>query len=197
MSDTEDIESETEPVPAPNTMTISTEEYQRLQRELAEHKDKYLRVLAEMENTRKRLIKEREEYAQQAIADVIHEFLKPLDHMEKALHFADKMSTDVQNWAKGFQMILTQFKDVLVAHGVTAVEAHGESFDPHIHEAIEMEETEHHEPGTIVEEFTRGYKLGNRTIRPARVKVAKKKQAPQENTEAAAPEENNENESNQ
>lgn len=170
----------------PNMVQISGEELQRMQKELTEYKDKYLRVLAEMENTRKRLNKEREEYAQMAIADVITEFLKPLDHMEKALHFADHMSPEVQNWANGFHMILNQFRDILTANDVTAVIAHGEPFDPHHHEAIETQESDDHAPGTVMEEYSRGYKMGGRTIRPARVKVAKEKKSPaSDQTESA------------
>lgn len=159
-------------------VSTSNEELQKLRNELAEYKDKYLRVLAESENTRKRMIKERQENARQAVADVIGEFLKPLDQMESALSFAQKMSQEIQNWATGFQMILGQFKDVLSANGVTPVTAKGQQFDPHLHEAIEMMETEKHPPGMIVEEYTRGYKMGDRTIRPARVKVAQAIKAP-------------------
>jgi molecular chaperone GrpE len=151
---------------------INAAEVQRLQKELNETRDKYLRVLAEMENARKRAIKERQESCQQAAADVIIEFLKPLDNMENALNYTDKMSPDVQNWATGFQMILTQFKDVLAANGVVAVPSKGQHFDPHMHEAIEILKTDEYPHGTVVEEFTKGYQMGTRTIRPARVKVA-------------------------
>lgn len=166
------------------------EEIKQLRQELAESKNKYLRVLAEMENARKRLNKEREETAQQAVIDVISEFLKPLDHMEKALHFADNMSPEVQNWARGFQMILDQFKGILEANGVTVVLSHGEYFDPHHHEAIETQESDLHPPGTVMEEYSKGYKMGSRTIRPARVKVAKEKRA-SEGTPSDTEEENN------
>lgn len=155
---------------------INAAEVQRLQKELNETRDKYLRVLAEMENARKRAIKERQESNQQAVADVISEFLKPLDNMEGALGYAEKMSPEVQTWATGFQMILTQFKDILAANGVVAVVAQGNRFDPHIHEAIEILETDQYPQGTVVEEFSKGYQMktqtGTRTIRPARVKVA-------------------------
>ena len=70
-------------------------------------------------------------------------------------------------------MILTQFKDILASHKVIPFHSEGLKFDPHLHEVIEMEETEKHEEGTIIQEFVRGYKCGDRILRPARVKVAK------------------------
>lgn len=156
----------------PKAMGPSNEEFLALQRELAECKDKYLRALADMENMRKRMIKERTESVQQATCDVILEFLKPLDNFENALNFTEKMSEEVQNWAKGFQMILNQFKEVLSLHGVSPSSSKGVLFDPHEHEAIEMLETDSHPQGTVVEEYSRGYKMGNRTLRVARVRVA-------------------------
>ena len=70
-------------------------------------------------------------------------------------------------------MILTQFKDVLVAHKIIPFQSQGLTFDPHLHEVIEIEETEKHTEGTIIKEFIRGYKCGDRVLRPARVKMAK------------------------
>jgi molecular chaperone GrpE len=70
-------------------------------------------------------------------------------------------------------MILSQFRDVLNDHGITAFSSHGEQFDPQKHEAVEAEETLEHDEGKILHEFTKGYKSKERTIRPARVKVAK------------------------
>jgi len=104
---------------------------------------------------------------------VISEFLAPLDNFENALSFANQTSEETQNWAKGFEMILTQFKDVLTNHKVTPFQSKGLKFDPHLHEVIEMEETEKYEEGTIIKEFARGYKCGDRILRSARVKVAK------------------------
>lgn len=170
----EEIQPEEPVAEEPQTMgAMNATELQRIQKELNETRDKYLRVLAEMENARKRAIKERHETSQQAVADVIAEFLKPLDNMENALNYAEKMSQEVQNWAIGFRMILTQFKDILAANGVSPIVSKGQLFDPHIHEAIEILETDEYPQGTIVEEFSKGYLMGSRTLRPARVKVAR------------------------
>lgn len=157
----------------PKPITVMDIELEALRRENTENKDKYLRLLAEMENTRKRLQKERQEHIQYALQNVIADFLNPIDHMENALGYTDNMPDQVKNWAVGFKMILEQFKDVLTTNGVQPFKSVGAHFDPHSHEAVEMVETDKQEPGTIVEESIKGYKMGDRVIRPARVKVAK------------------------
>lgn len=158
---------------APKTVSVSELELTSLKRELAEAKDKYLRVLAESENARKRLQKEKQETIQYALQNVIVDFLSPIDHMENALSFTQQMSDDVKHWAVGFQMILSQFKDVLTNNGVTPFSSEGKAFDPHRHEAVESIETDTVPPGTVVEESLKGYIMGDKTIRPARVKVSK------------------------
>ncbi len=137
-----------------------------------DYKEKYLRLLAEIDNTRKRMQKEKQEMTRFAIENVISELLVPIDNLENALQFADKMSEDVRNWAQGFHMILNQFKDVLENNGVAAFESEGTAFNPDLHEAIESEETAEKPEGTILKEYIKGYRSGDRTVRPARVKVA-------------------------
>lgn len=173
MNDDNKIEDET-----PSSNPIKAEEKEEnkvktLEEELKEYKDKYLRLLAEMENTRKRMQKEKQETSRFSVENVISEFLSPLDNFENALGFAENMSGEVRNWALGFNMILNQFKEVLNSHGVSAFKSEGTPFDPHKHEAVETEETDKAPEGTVLQEFVRGYKSGDRTIRPARVKVAK------------------------
>lgn len=160
----------------PKKVMVTDEELKSMQKEMTEYKDKYLRLLADAENSRKRLQKERQEISRYALEGLVVEFLRPLDNLENALRFAQDMSEEVRNWAFGFQMILTQFKDILAQHGVVPFESIGTQFDPHLHEALEMIESSTHLPGTILEENVRGYKMGDRTIRAARVKVAKSKE---------------------
>lgn len=152
---------------------VTDEELRNLQKELLDYKNKYLLGLADAENSRKRLQKERQEISRYAIENMIVDFLRPLDNLSNALNFAEEMSEEIRNWAMGFKMILTQFKDVLGQHGVNSFESVGKMFDPHDHEAIEMVESHEHQPGIIIEESICGYRLGDRTIRAARVKVAK------------------------
>lgn len=162
----------------PKPITVMDIELEALRRENTENKDKYLRLLAETENTRKRLQKERQELIQYALQNVITDFLNPIDHMENALGYTDNMPDQIKNWAVGFKMILEQFKDVLTSNGVQPFKSLGAHFDPHSHEAVEMVETDKQEAGTIVEESIKGYKMGDRVIRPARVKVAKAPNTP-------------------
>ncbi len=149
------------------------EEAQETAQEEENFEDKYFRLLAEMENSRKRLQKEKHEMTRFAIENVIAEVLTPIDTLENALGFTEQMSEDTRNWAMGFEMILGQFKEVLGNHNVVAFHSTGETFDPHKHEAVEMEETHDHPEGTIIHEFLKGYKSGDRILRAARVKVAK------------------------
>lgn len=154
-------------------ITILDIELEQLKNERDEFKDKFFRLLADGENMRKRLQKDKLDYAQYAVQKVLIDFLSPLEHMESALQYADKMSEEVRNWVKGFDMILNQFKQVLSNQGVTTIEAVGCDFDPHCHEALEVIPTDKYPPGKIIAVNSRGYRMGERTIRPARVTVAK------------------------
>ncbi|HLB52965.1 MAG TPA: nucleotide exchange factor GrpE [Chlamydiales bacterium] len=136
-------------------------------------KDKYLRTLAEMENMRKRMQKERQETTRFGVENAIGEFLPAIDNLENALRFAENAGGEVKVWALGFEMILSQFKETLHNHGVVSFHSEGNLFDPLYHEAVETVETEDHPDGMILHEFSKGYKSGARTVRPARVKVAK------------------------
>lgn len=159
--------------PSPEIKNETQEPIEALKTELAELKDKYLRCLAESENARKRLQKERLEAIQYATEGLVVDFLHPIDNFENALKFSDQMPAEVKNWAIGFQMILNQLKDILSQHGVISDPTEGKDFDHHLHEAIEIVETDEFPDGRILKEFSRGYRIGTRTIRPAKVKVAK------------------------
>ncbi len=149
-------------------------EMEKLLHEARDYKEKYLHALAEGENARKRLQRERHEMVQHSIQNVIVEFLNPIDQMESALKYAENAAPEVRDWAIGFQMILTQFKDVLTNHGVSPFISEGHKFDPHFHEAIDVVITEDHPPGTIIKERVKGYKMSSgKVIRAARVDVAK------------------------
>lgn len=170
---TESAEHLEEMSPLLATVSITQGELDQLRKDATEYKDKSLRLLAEMDNARKRMQKEKHDLTQYAVQNVIVDFLNPVDHLENALQFTQQMSDEVKNWAFGFQMILNQFKDALASNGVVPFKSEGTPFDPHCHEAVEMVETDQCLPGIVVEESMRGYKMGDRIIRPARVKVAK------------------------
>lgn len=156
------------------------------QQAVEDWKDKYLRAIAEMENMRKRMQKERHDMTRFGIENAISDFLPAIDNFENALRFAQGASGEVKNWAMGFEMILSQFKEVLHNNGIVAFHSEGNTFDPQFHEAVEIVETNDSPDGAILQEFTKGYKSASRTVRPARVKVAKRPQM----TETPVEEEN-------
>src|SRR5882757_10153552 len=98
--------------------------------ETIDYKDKYLRLLADLENMRKRMQKEKQESLRFGIENILSEILGPLDNFESALKFADHMSVEVRNWALGFQMILGQLKEILTQNGIAPFISEGQLFDP-------------------------------------------------------------------
>ncbi|MEX0961879.1 MAG: nucleotide exchange factor GrpE [Simkaniaceae bacterium] len=152
---------------------VTLEEIQKEQEEL-DYKNKYLQALADNENTLKRMQKERQKMVKFAAEGVLEDFLAPLDNFESALGHSENMSDEVKNWAFGFRMILTELKDVLKNNGIDSYDSLGEAFDPNLHEAMEVEDRDDVEEGTILKEFIRGYKSGERILRPSKVKVAKR-----------------------
>ncbi len=170
----EEIEIEKKDASLGSVNELLKEELEKTKIELKELKDTNLRQLAEIENTRKRLQKERQELTKYAISKLVEDFLPPLDQLERALGCGGSMSDEVKNWAMGFNMILSQFKDVFSSHNIIAYSALGAAFDPHLHEAVEVLETEDEPEWKVLEEFACGYKMGDLVIRPAKVKVAKK-----------------------
>jgi molecular chaperone GrpE len=155
---------------------------EQAQAEAREYKDKYLRTLAELENSRKRLQKEREELTRLAVERVLSSLLPPVDNFENALRYIDNLSDEMKTWAVGFQMILGQFKEALADQGVLPFDSVGKPFDAHFHEAVEITPTDEVPPGTVLEEYFRGYEMRGRVIRHAKVRVS------------AAPETNNKGE---
>ena len=150
------------------------------QNEAKEFKDKYLRALAEIENSRKRLMREKLESQSLAVQGVIVDFLEPLEHLEQALQHASNAVGDVKVWAEGFRMILQQFVQMLESYDVRAFTSLGSLFDPNLHEAIEVEERKDIPEGTIIFEFKKGYKMGSKILRPAKVRVAQLPKEPVE-----------------
>ena len=131
------------PPSAAESTGASQDELKQVKQELQEQKDKYLRLLADTENTRKRMQKDKHDATRFAVENVIREFLMQLDNFENAMGFVSQTSEETQNWAKGFEMILTQFKEILASHQVKPFESKGALFDPHLHEVIEVEEVTH------------------------------------------------------
>jgi molecular chaperone GrpE len=136
--------------------------------EVEELKDLLQRKVADFENYRKRVQRERDEMAARAAAALIGELLPVLDGLELALASEGEGADD---YRKGVEMILQQFRDVLKRHGLEPIESVGRQFDPHLHEALASQVTSEHPEGWIVDELQRGYTLAGKVLRPARVRV--------------------------
>ena len=135
--------------------------------------DQLLRRQAEFENFRRRTERERAEVNHRARADVMVEMLPVLDNLERALISADEDISEEGNALRhGVELIYKQFKDALAKLGLQPLNTVGEKFDPNLHEAVASEQSDEHKENTVIEEFQRGYKLGDRLLRPAKVKVA-------------------------
>jgi molecular chaperone GrpE len=145
-------------------------ELQKLKAERDTLLDRLARSQAEFENSRKRATREQQEFRDYATADVIKTFLPMFDSFERALRAPATPSNEFRN---GIELIYKQLQDALSRLGVRPVPAKGEAFDPHVHEAIEMVETADVPDHQVIEELQRGYKLKERLLRPAMVKVAK------------------------
>lgn len=131
--------------------------------------DEYLRKNAEMENLRKRLEREKSEFYQYALSDLLEELLVVLDNFERALESESK--GDGKSLRDGIEMIYKQYQNLLMKQGLTPIELKGKKFDPHIHQAFMTEESADVKEPEISEETQKGYMLHNRLLRPTLVKV--------------------------
>lgn len=136
---------------------------------LKEANDKFLRTLAEYDNFRKRSQREKEAAFGDSKASVLAEFLPVMDNFERAVSNKDASPEDYQ---KGVDMIFGQFNDIFAKLGVEAFGEKGDEFDPNIHNAVMHIEDENEKENTVVDVFSKGYRLGDRILRPAMVKVA-------------------------
>lgn len=141
-------------------------------KEIAELKDKYLRAAAEMDNTRKRLRQQSEENVRRERENLLREILPIVDNLERAVAAA-QTSGDGKSIVEGVEMVLRSMLDLLKVQGVTPVVSVGQPFDPARHEAVDHVPSDQHAPNTVIEEFARGYQVGDRILRPARVSVSK------------------------
>jgi len=141
-------------------------------KEIAELKDKYLRALAETENARKRIRQQSEESIRIQREAILRDLLPIIDNLERALAAA-RTGSDSKTIVDGVEMTVRALVDFLRAQGVTPLTAVGQSFDPSRHEAVDHVASAAHPANTVVDEFHRGYLIGERVLRPARVSVAK------------------------
>jgi molecular chaperone GrpE len=147
----------------------SSAEYEKLKAERDSLFDRLARAQAEFDNARRRAAKEQQEFRDFAATDAIKTLLPVLDSFERAL----QVKSGSGDFRSGVELIYKQLQDALAKLGVQTIAAKGEPFDPRYHEAIEMVETSDAPDGEVIEELQRGYKMKERLLRPAMVKVAK------------------------
>ena len=144
-------------------------ELQKLKAERDSLLDRLARAQAEFDNARKRAAKEQQDFRDFATVDTIKSLLPVIDSFERAL----QAKSDPSDFRAGIELIYKQLQDALAKLGVKPITAKGEQFDPRVHEAIEMVETSDVPDHQVIDEWQRGYKLKDRLLRPAMVRVAK------------------------
>jgi molecular chaperone GrpE len=143
------------------------------QQTAAESKDTMLRMHAEMENLRKRLIRDHEKSRRLTLERFMNDLLPVRDSLERGLEAADQSAT-VEALKEGKQLIMKMLTKVMGDHGLETIDPHGERFDPQVHEAMTMIPSDEHEENTVVNVLEKGYQLHDRLIRPAKVVVSRK-----------------------
>lgn len=157
----------------------------QLEKDKKDNWDKFLRAAADLENQRKRTKRELEDARFETKNKVLKEMLPVVDNLERAIEHAggktDGSEPDaaIKAIVEGVQLVLRQFQTAFERLDITAIEAQGQPFDPNLHEAISQQESDQ-PPGTVVQVLQRGYRAGDRLLRPALVVVAKAKAAPAE-----------------
>ena len=137
----------------------------------AEAKDRYLRLAADSENFKKRARQEQLDTVQHASAELINRLLPGLDDLHKALDHTPKGIDP--SWLKGVELSVRKLEEALGAHGLEPIKSVGTRFDPKVHEAVGHEESREHPEDTVIAELRRGYRIRDRVVRPALVKLAR------------------------
>ena len=166
----ETTETEEEVVEEKTAEELLQEKVDKLEEELKQSEDKYLRLYAEFENFKRRKNKEIETNNVYKSQKVITEILPSLDNLERALQVKSD-NEEIKSLLKGVEMVYEGLLNVLKSEGVELIETENAQFDPNYHHAVMQEEDSEKESGAILDTFQKGYKLKDRVIRPAMVKV--------------------------
>lgn len=149
------------------------QEIANAQRQAGEYLDCLQRERADFSNYKKRIERDQVVMRQDITAGVIRRYLVVLDDLELAMKNRPSSKEELVSWADGIELIYRKFQDILEKEGVICLDAAGKEFDPLLHEALTHEDSENHESGQIIEVIQQGYMLGERLLRPARVRVAR------------------------
>ncbi|MFA5059129.1 MAG: nucleotide exchange factor GrpE [Candidatus Omnitrophota bacterium] len=158
-------------------ISLTASEHEKLVRDAFDYKDKYIRLLAEFDNLRKRTEREKIEFVKYANEGLLSGFLNILDDLERSVEAAKIKHQDYEAFLKGIEIVMAHVYDLLKRNGVKPIDAKGKMFDPNFHEPLMQEETDQSKEGTIIEEFQKGYLLEGRVLRTSKVKVAAAKTA--------------------
>lgn len=170
MRDVDRMEDEGAPSSATDPTPALADEIVELRKERDSLHDRLLRQAAEFDNYRKRVDRERKDLAQVAAIDFVQDLLPVIDDFERALQTD---APGAESYRQGLEIIHRALIDMLRKRGVTPIDAVGTDFDPQVHQAVAYEEAPDRRDGEVMEQFARGYKLGDKLVRPAMVKVAK------------------------
>jgi molecular chaperone GrpE len=154
--------------PAPDALAAIAEERDQWATEKAELENRYVRLQAEFQNSRKRAEKDRAEFAEYASTEAVRALLPILDDFERAL----KLEGAGKEYVKGMELIYQRLFESLKKLGLEPIISAGQAFDPHVHHAVEMVESGDAADNTVIDEYQRGYNFKGRLLRPAMVKVA-------------------------
>ena len=147
------------------------EEVRLKDEELLKQKDTFLREKAELENFKKRLTKEKEDFVQFANERLLKELVQIEDNLERAM---EAPNATLESLKEGVDMIQKQFGTFLKNQKVEAIEALEKTFDPNLHEVLNQQESDEHEENTVIQEYSKGYTLNRRILRSAKVVISKK-----------------------
>lgn len=177
--DLDDLAAEDRGGPDTAELIATRAELKRVEAENADLKNSLARRQADFENYRKRVDRERNDTYNRVVADVAEKLLPVSDNLKRALEAESSVeaaeSDEFRHFLSGVDLIWKQLTGVLEVLGVKPITAVGEKFNPHIHEAVVTEATDEYEPDTVIQEIRSGYRLGDKLIRPALVKVSTRK----------------------
>jgi molecular chaperone GrpE len=163
-----------EGVAAEQATPTDQQELEALKKDRDDLFDRLLRKQAEFENYKKRVEREKSEFAQFASSELMKELLNSLDSFDLAIRNAAAEGKGAEKTLKGFELIYKQLQDTLSRFGLKPVEAKGKKFDPNFHQAVSTQPTKDVEENTVIEEMRKGYTLNGRLLRPAMVSVSSK-----------------------
>ena len=160
--------------PSAESTDFFAESLAALQKERDQYYDRLLRTQAEFENYRRRVEKEKSDLRFATKQEILRELLNVLDACERGMLSMDNHEASLETYREGYELLYKQIKNLLTKYGVEPIEAVGQAFDPNVHEAILHEASPVHDEGEVIDELKKGYRLKDRLLRPAQVKVARK-----------------------